>query len=117
MSKPIHAQKCPLCANPAEFHLADYENRKHFRCAICTEFQISVRAENRLEKAPAAWKAGLSDRAKNRPDGFTLLITIPSGPRPEGTGYQALADEYREEFGSAAIGNRRRPERPAPQFS
>jgi hypothetical protein len=94
MHKPSHAQKCPLCANPAEFHYADYENRKHFRCSTCTEFQISVRAETRLAKAPPEWKAGLSARAKKRPHGYTLVITIPSGPRPEGTGYQALTDEY-----------------------
>jgi hypothetical protein len=94
MSKPVHAQKCPLCENPAEFHFADYENRKHFRCAICTEFQISVRAEARVAKGPSEWRTGLSALAKKRPEGFTLVITIPNGARTEGTAYQALADEY-----------------------
>jgi hypothetical protein len=83
---------------PAEFRLVDYENRKHFLCGACTEFQISVRAETRLGKAPAVWKTSLSALAKNRPDGFTLVITIPSGPRPDDEVYAALADEYVKNF-------------------
>jgi len=94
MSQPLHAEKCPLCANPAEFHFADFENRKHFRCAKCTEFQISVRAEKRLAKSPAVWKANLSAMARKRPEGFALVITIPVGAPPEGVAYPALADEY-----------------------
>ena len=94
MTKPLHSQDCPFCANPAEYQFVDYENRKHFTCANCTEFQISVRAENRLSKAPVEWKSNLAKLAKQHKDGHTLVVTLPSGPWEEGVSYPALIDQY-----------------------
>jgi hypothetical protein len=91
---PTQSQNCPLCTNPAEYEFVDFQNRKHFLCANCTEFQISTRAETRLTNGPAEWKAGLAKLAKAHPVGSTLVITLPSGPRPEGIAYPALVDEY-----------------------
>jgi len=91
---PTRSQNCPLCSNPAEYELVDHASRKQFFCINCTEFQISRRAETRLAKSPAQWKESLAKLAKAHPKGSSLVITVPTGPRPEGMAYQALVDEY-----------------------
>jgi hypothetical protein len=94
MTKEVHSQDCPLCSNPAEFRFVDYENRKHFVCANCTEFQISVRAEIRVLKGPEGWKVELSKLAKGRPEGCTLVVTLPNAHQLENSPNQSLVDEY-----------------------
>jgi hypothetical protein len=89
--KHAHSQNCPLCGNLAEYHFADYENRKHFLCSNCTQFQISKRAEFRVAKGPTQWRAGLARLAAKHPNGHTLVITIPTGDD-----HRALKDEYIE---------------------
>lgn len=74
------SQDCPLCSKPAEYRFADFENRKHFICSNCTEFQISINAEKRLSRSPAAWIVGLGQRAREHPEDSTLVITLPGGP-------------------------------------
>lgn len=92
--KEVHSQNCPLCVNPAQYEFADYENRKHFLCSNCTEFQISVRCEFRVAKAPPEWRADLARMAREHPEGTALVITLPSGQREEGVAYSALSAEY-----------------------
>src|SRR5882672_3310317 len=52
MEKETQHQRCPLCANPAEYRWADSKNTKHFYCTHCGQFEISVEAQKRLEKGP-----------------------------------------------------------------
>lgn len=87
--KETHSQHCPLCGNPAEYCFADYENRKHFACSNCTQFQISKRAESLISKGPKDWRSGLARLAATHPEEHTLVITVPSGNQNA-----ALKDEY-----------------------
>jgi hypothetical protein len=92
--KTIHTQSCPLCGNGAEYQFVDYDNRKHFRCRTCTEFQISVRAEQRLAESIPQWRADYSAKARQALEGFTLVITIPNTPKQEGVANPALIGEF-----------------------
>ncbi|MGH9958622.1 MAG: hypothetical protein ACREBC_16075 [Pyrinomonadaceae bacterium] len=94
MTRPIQDQECPLCAKSARFHFADFDNRKHFLCDQCIEFQISVAAEKRLGESIPEWRARLSKRARRAPKDQVLIITLPSGPHDESMAYPALKDEY-----------------------
>ena len=92
--KEIYSGNCPLCGNPAEYQFADYENRKHFRCANCSEFQISTRCQFRVAKGPAEWRSSLAKMARQHPEGATLVMTVPGGQRDEGVAYSSLSAEY-----------------------
>ena len=71
-------QNCPLCGNVAEYYFVDGESRKHFLCSNCTQFQISLEAEARVECAPAQWRSNLSQLSRAHPQGATLVILRPS---------------------------------------
>ena len=91
--KTIHTQICPFCGVEAEYQLVDHNNAKHFRCGTCTEFQISMEAEKRLGQSPR-WRPEYSAKAKQAPDGFALVITVPSTPKREGIANPAIVGEY-----------------------
>lgn len=86
-------QNCPLCNRPAEYCLADYENRKHFFCEHCSEFLITDKAEGKLQAAPQAWRDQYSARSKSVGPDLVLSIFVPSVPKPEGIAYEALRGE------------------------
>jgi len=75
-------QACPFCAQPARFHFADYENRKHFFCETCTEFEISRYAENVASTASAEWKSSNSTAAQKAPKGSYYRLMRPATPQP-----------------------------------
>ena len=87
------SQNCVLCLGPADFVWADGGTRKHFFCLRCMEYQITVTAEKRLAASPAEWRKPFSDKAKSLKGDPVLVITVPSGPRSEGTAYAALRGE------------------------
>ena len=72
----LEAQDCPLCRNGAEFFFVDDENRKHFRCGTCVEFQISLTMEKQLNDEQ---RVALSELAKRSTDAGILVITSPYG--------------------------------------
>jgi len=75
MEKETQQQRCPLCANPAEYRCVDIKNR-HFYCTHCSQFQISVDAQKRLEKGPNHQKLTLSHLAREHPYRYTLVIIL-----------------------------------------
>jgi hypothetical protein len=69
-------QRCPLCGSLAEYRWIDAKNTKHFYCAHCGQFQISVDAEKRLERGPNVRKTTLSKFAREHPYRYTLVIAL-----------------------------------------
>jgi predicted RNA-binding Zn-ribbon protein involved in translation (DUF1610 family) len=69
-------QRCPLCGSLAEYRWIDAKNTKHFYCAHCGQFQISVDAEKRLERKPNVRKTTLSKFAREHPYRYTLVIAL-----------------------------------------
>ena len=92
--KPFNDHRCPLCQNAAKFKYADFENRKHFLCDNCTEFQISTRAEKRLAESIPEWRSQYSEMAKRAKDDHVLVITLPTEPKHEGVANPALVGNY-----------------------
>jgi len=77
MEKQTQQQRCPLCANPAEYLWFDSNNTRHFYCAHCGQFEISVGAQKRLEKGSTRQKVTLSKLAREHPHRYTLVIALP----------------------------------------
>lgn len=74
--KTIQKQLCPLCEkHQAEFVLTDWDNRKHFKCSSCTEFEIAIDAEKRISTVFPDWREECIRMAKKTPEGFILEIT------------------------------------------
>ena len=69
-------QACPLCGNDADYGTADMQNRKHFFCGTCTEFQISTHARGQVEESTPQRRAELSKLAREHPEGKTLVILL-----------------------------------------
>lgn len=88
--KEPQKQDCILCATPAEFRWADYENRKHFYCPMCKEYQVTRSAEVKLATESAGWRAKLAEKARSLDDDTVLVIEVPSGPKPENGAYPSL---------------------------
>ena len=70
-------QACPFCSTPARFFYRDYENRKHFFCDVCTEFEVSKSAEKAVAGGSSEWRAQNSAAAKNAPSGSFYQLTRP----------------------------------------
>lgn len=79
--RPIEDQECPLCQKPAKFQLVDYKDTKHFRCDHCTEFLISIAAENRLAHSVPEWRIQFSERARHAPQDAVLVIHRAPSPQ------------------------------------
>jgi hypothetical protein len=77
MEKEPQEQRCPLCANLAEYRWVDSRNTRHFYCTHCGQFQISVDAQKRLEKGTNHRKLTLSQMAREHPYRYTLVIALP----------------------------------------
>ena len=93
--KSEQTQTCPLCQTPARFVFADHNNRKHFSCPHCTEFQISVGAETRVASSIQQWRAQLSELARLGNDEKILAVTLPpAGQKHDGVANQALVTEF-----------------------
>ncbi|MBN8887569.1 MAG: hypothetical protein J0I77_17730 [Rudaea sp.] len=86
-------QECPLCSSPASFYWVDYSNRKFFKCPKCTYYQISKAAEKRIIDSPQQWRDEYSKHASSAPEGFRLVIIVPSIPPGAGT-QVALSGDY-----------------------
>ena len=91
--KETHSQPCPLCQQEAKYRFVDADNRKYFHCSSCSDFQISVRAETRLASAPD-WQQNYADMAWRHPEGFTLTVLLPTGPKEPGVATPALVGEF-----------------------
>jgi hypothetical protein len=52
----------------------EHKNTKHFSCEHCTEFQISIAAENRLVHSVPEWRIQFSELARKAPQGAVLII-------------------------------------------
>ena len=87
------AQACVLCGTLAEYCFADYRKRKWFQCPQCTEYQVTDMAERKLDRAPKEWLQGLAAKARGTPPNTVLVISVPTGPHPEGYAYAALQGE------------------------
>lgn len=72
-------QDCPLCGRPAHYFSKDYDNRKHFFCGHCTEFELSRYAEDCLLKSAGPWQEAASQEARNAPEGTYYCLTRPTG--------------------------------------
>lgn len=88
MTKPIN-QECPLCGMPAHYFPEDYENRKHFFCDNCTEFELSRYAEEVIAKSAGTWQAAASKAAREAPTGTFYRLTRPLSDQ---TGIPMTAD-------------------------
>ena len=85
---------CPLCKNSAEFESRDHENRKHFWCDTCVEFQISRVAENLLASSIPQWRSQNSEKAQQSNQTEVWVITKSDVQRQEGVAYEVLKGEY-----------------------
>lgn len=84
-------QACPFCQTTARFVFVDRNNRKHFSCSHCTEFQISVGAEARVATSIPQWRAQLSEMARRGNEEKILVVTLPpAGQKQEGAANPAL---------------------------
>ena len=50
-------------------------------------------AEKRLAASPCEWREAFLKKAKSLKGDSVLVITVPSGPRPEGAAHVALLGE------------------------
>jgi len=83
--REIVKQQCPLCAEPAEYYLVDYGICKYYRCPKCGLFQITIKAEERLLKAPQAWRDNYAIMAQRAGEDKALVIRCSSvTPQSEG---------------------------------
>jgi hypothetical protein len=96
----FYKQKCVLCDTLAEYCLADHDNRKYFSCPTCTEYQITIAAEEKLFSAPKEWRDKYAEKAKSLDENVVLVIRVPRGPRTEGLAYESVRGEptYRSEL-------------------
>lgn len=78
MSKPEEQQPCPFCGSLSRFHYVDYENRKHFFCEKCTEFEISRYAENIAASSTPEWREANSAAARQAPADSFYQLTRPN---------------------------------------
>ena len=70
-------QKCPLCGTEAEFTRSDFGKRKHFNCSSCSEFIITLSAENRLSTSIPEWRKQMAASAKSSsPDNILEIKTV-----------------------------------------
>jgi len=92
--KTTHSAPCPLCGTAAQYYPVDRGRRKHFLCASCTQFQISLTAEQVLASTDAQSRAGLAERARAHPQGETLVITLRSAAQKGNP--NAVQHEYAE---------------------
>lgn len=92
--KATHSAPCPLCGIDAQYYPVDRGRRKHFLCANCTQFQISLTAEQALASADMESRARLAERAKAHPQGETLVVTFEASGE-EGN-HSAIQHEYAE---------------------
>ena len=90
----MNHQECPLCNNPASFIGVDFGRRKYFKCDVCSDFVISELAERKIGQAPSAWKAAITEKAKNPPAGKVLSISLPSAQTSDGAATEEVALEY-----------------------
>ncbi len=56
-------QKCPLCNTEAKYYLIDHGDKKYFRCPICTDFAISLDAEDHIAKMSTDHKKALTKQS------------------------------------------------------
>ena len=74
MSSPV-TETCPLCAGPATFTQVDLR-RKHFKCAVCTEFVLWRAAERRLLTKDRQTHQKLADACRKTTDpSYIYVIT------------------------------------------
>ena len=86
---------CPLCAKSSEFMLVDHQNRKHFFCAHCSEFQVSNGAESRLSSVTKERRVELSALARQGNEEGILVITLPAPSQgQEGFAGPSLVTEF-----------------------
>lgn len=81
-------ETCPLCGTMAHYFPEDYDNRKHFFCPQCTEFELSRFAEDVILKSPGTLRAETSEAARNAPEGTYYCLTKPTSgmvPMPANT--------------------------------
>ena len=92
--KKAFNQDCPLCGGHAVFYFVDYDERKYFKCPICTKFLITRRAEDKISEAPEQWRLNLSNQSVKAPENSVLDISIPSPAHQAGTPSPAILAEY-----------------------
>ncbi len=68
------AQKCPLCANDAEFGGIDFGRKKKFGCAHCGVFVISPSTEETIAGVGQNQKQMISEASRQCESGTVLLI-------------------------------------------
>lgn len=83
-------QKCPLCEALIDFRWTEHGNCKYFSCESCSEVEVSLSAEKKLETAPSAWKLQLSNKAHSLGRDSFLSIIVPGVERHEGFAYESL---------------------------
>ena len=91
---PLQDQHCPLCAIPAQFRFADYDNQKHFYCSHCTEFRVTIRAEKILAESIPDWRTQFSEKARSAKGDAVWVITLPLGPKQHDVANPALVGSY-----------------------
>jgi hypothetical protein len=86
------AQDCPLCGRPANYTLVSAGQYKYFSCQECKLFQVSLRAEAKLLKAPSDWRQANSLKSRAAPEGEIWVIRVPNSVPGESTA--SLHGEY-----------------------
>lgn len=86
-------QQCILCNANAEFLEVDKGNAKHFKCSGCSDYQITIAAERKLEGATRKWLAELSAMARSADHDSLLVIFVPNLNVTSGHAYESVGAE------------------------
>ena len=92
--KPLQDQRCPLCAKPAQFRFADYDNQKHFYCSHCVEFRVTTGAEKILAESIPEWRTQFSEKARSANEDNVWVITLPLGSKQQDVANSVLVGSY-----------------------
>ena len=69
-------QDCPLCNTLAGYELVDHDDKKHFKCPVCTKFLVTIDSEDEITNQSTEWKMNASSTAKNVKIGEIMVITM-----------------------------------------
>jgi hypothetical protein len=81
---PIEDEECPLCGQLAQSRLVDFNERKHFRCTHCSDFEISLGALSYLVESVPESRVELADLARQAQEDKALVILMTNPPQPRG---------------------------------
>jgi hypothetical protein len=75
----LPSQNCPLCGQKATFNFGNFDQNKYFTCPLCSDYIISIMAEEKLKSLSGSIREDLSKSAKDSLEGHVLMIKLEGG--------------------------------------